>query len=182
MTTDAAPASRNERALRKEALIEATVDRVWDAWTTRDGIVGFLAPDAEIDARVDGAFHIFFDPEAAEGSKGADTMRYLALQTNRLLSFDWNAPPHLAVVRQQRTVVVLRFEARDERTRITLHHVGWGDVDGVDGVEWDAAFRYFDHAWDLVLGQLQERLAPGGRPRDWAAWLARLRASRADPV
>ena len=37
-----------ERAIDKEVTVAATVDEVWDAWTTRAGIVGFFAPDAKI--------------------------------------------------------------------------------------------------------------------------------------
>jgi uncharacterized protein YndB with AHSA1/START domain len=164
-----------ERAIDKDVLVDASVDRVWEAWTTRAGIIGFFAPDAEIDPRVDGAFHIFIDPYAPPGEKGADTMRYLALQPKTMLSFDWNAPPSLPKIRQQRTVVILRFAAAGTQTRLTVHHVGWGDPNGVDGAEWDATFRYFDRAWDKVLGNLQKRFAAGGKPIDWTDWLKDLK-------
>ena len=107
--------------------------------------------------------------------KGADTMRFLALQPMTMLSFDWNAPPSLPTIRGQRTVVVLRFEAQGERTKLTLHRGGWGDPAGADGREWDAAYRYFDRAWGTVLGNLQKRYAPGGKPMDWTEWLKSLK-------
>ncbi len=84
----AGPTLAMERAIEKEVLVDATVDQVWEAWTTRAGILGFFAPDAEIDARVDGAFHIFMNPYGEPGMKGADTMRYLAIQPKTMLSFD----------------------------------------------------------------------------------------------
>lgn len=174
----AARADAVERALDKDVLIDADVDQVWAAWTTRDGIVGFFAPDAEVDPHVDGAFHIFIDPYAAPGGKGADTMRFLAIQPKTMLSFDWNAPPSMPIVRAQRTVVVLRFQAVGDRTRLTLHHTGWGDPDGIDGKQWDVAYHYFDRAWDHVLGNLQRRFAPGGGPQDWTEWLEQLRTDR----
>ena len=89
-----------ERALNKEVVVAAPLAAVWQSWTTKAGIEAFFAPEAEIDARVDGAFHIHMDPLGAPGMKGADTMRYLALQPMKMLSFDWNAPPHLAEVRE----------------------------------------------------------------------------------
>ncbi len=165
-----------ERALDKEVLVDAPVDRVWEAWTTRDGIVGFFAPDAEVDPRPDGAFHVFINPYAEPGLKGADTMRFLAVQPKTMLSFDWNAPPSLSHVRGQRTVVVLRFKPVGQKTRLTLHHTGWGDPDGADGKEWDATYRYFDKAWDHVLANLKQRFAPGGGPQDWTEWLKQLKA------
>jgi uncharacterized protein YndB with AHSA1/START domain len=173
------PAQAAERAIDKEVVVDAGVDTVWAAWTTRDGIVGFFAPDAEIDPRVDGAFHIFINPYAPAGMKGADTMRYLAIQPKTMISFDWNAPPSLPAVRGQRTVVVLRFEPVGDKMRLTLHHVGWGDSNGADGKEWDAAYRYFDKAWGTVLGNLQKRYGPGGKPVDWSDWLKQMKGDEA---
>jgi uncharacterized protein YndB with AHSA1/START domain len=158
-----------ERALDKQVLVQATPEQAWAAWTTREGITSFFAPDAEIDARVGGAFHIHIDPLAQPGSRGADDMRYMALQPPRMLSFDWNAPPSLPEARQQRTFVVVRIApVSATETRVSLRHSGWGD-----GGEWDKAYQYFDQAWDKVLGNLQTRFEKG--PIDWTDWLAQLR-------
>ena len=77
-------------------------DQAWEAWTTREGIRSFFAPDALVEPRVGGAFHIHMDPGGAPGMKGADEMRFMALQPKKMLSFDWNAPPHLPEARAQR--------------------------------------------------------------------------------
>ncbi len=161
-----------ERALDKEIVVDATLGETWAAWTTRAGIVSFFAPDAEIDARVGGAFHIYMDPGAPPGSKGADDMHYMALEPQQMLSFDWNAPPSLPAARGQRTFVVVRLRPLDEHhTAVTLHHTGWGD-----GGDWDKAYAYFDRAWPLVLGNLKQRFETG--PKDWSAWLKQLDDSR----
>ena len=168
-------AAATERAIDKEVVVNATLDEAWAAWTTREGIVSFFAPDAEIDARVGGAFHIHIDPGGAPGMKGADEMRYMALQPKKMLSFDWNAPPSLPEARQQRTFVVLRFAAVDDKTtRVTLHHTGWGD-----GGEWDKTYAYLDRAWGGVLGNMKKRFEQG--PQDWTVWLKQLEESRAKP-
>ena len=79
--------------------------------------------------------------------KGADDMRYMALQPPSMLSFDWSAPPSVPEIRRQRTFVVVRIEPTGERTsRVTLHHTGWGT-----GGEWDRTYAYFDRAWGNVL-------------------------------
>jgi uncharacterized protein YndB with AHSA1/START domain len=164
-----------ERALDKEVVVNATVDQVWESWTTREGIVGFFAPDARVEARPGGPFQIYFDPGAEPGLKGADDMRYLALQPKKMLSFDWSAPPSLPEARAQRTVVIVRLEPlTPSTTRVTLHHVGWGD-----GGEWDKAFAYFDRAWSGVLANLRGRYDKG--PYDWTAWLEQLRKMRETP-
>lgn len=163
-----------ERAIDKEVVVSATLDQAWDAWTTREGIRSFFAPDAVIEPRVGGAFHIHMDPGGAPGMKGADDMRYLALQPKKMLSFDWNAPPHLPEARAQRTFVVVRFAPVDDKTtRVTLHHTGWGE-----GGQWDQAYAYFDRAWGNVLANLKKRYDSG--PYDWTEWLRQLDAWRAE--
>lgn len=166
-------AAAAERALDKEVVIAATLDQAWDAWTTREGIVGFFAPDAVVQPRVGGAFHIHVDPGAPAGAKGADDMRFMAVQPKKMISFDWNAPPSLPEARAQRTFVVVRFHAlTDKTTRVSLHHTGWGE-----GGEWDKAYAYFDRAWGNVLANLGKRFDSG--PYDWTAWLKQLDAFRA---
>jgi uncharacterized protein YndB with AHSA1/START domain len=166
----AGPVHAAERAINKEVVIRATVDQTWDAWTTREGIVSFFAPDARIEPRVGGLFEIHINPYAAPGLKGGDDMRFMALQPKRMLSFTWNAPPSLPQARAQRTLVILRFAAADAgQTRVTLHHTGWGE-----GGEWDRAFDYFERAWGNVLASLKKRF-DDDQPVDWTAWLEQMR-------
>jgi len=164
------PVHAEERALHKEVVVQAPLADVWNAWTTSEGIKTFFAPDAHVEARADGPFEIYINPYAEPGMKGADGMRFLAVQPMSMLSYTWNAPPSLAEARKQRTVVIVRFAPVSGReTRVTMTHVGWGD-----GGEWDKAYGYFDKAWDHVLANLQKRFAEG--PIDWSEWLSRLRA------
>ena len=164
-----------ERALDMDVVVDAGVDQLWEAWTTREGITSFFSPDAHIEPRVGGAFQIYMDPGAEAGMRGADDMRYLALQPKKMISFDWNAPPSLPEARQQRTFVIVRFEpVTDKTTKVTLHHVGWGD-----GGEWDKSYAYFDRAWGYVLGNLKARFDKG--PMDWKPWLEQLRKGREAP-
>jgi uncharacterized protein YndB with AHSA1/START domain len=175
LAATSAVAFAQERAIDKEVVVPAPVAAVWQSWTTQAGIESFFAPEAEVEARVDGAFHIHIDPLGAPGMKGADTMRFLALQPMKMLSFDWNAPPSLPEARQQRTFVVVRlFDVDGKATRVTLHHTGWGD-----GGEWDKAYAYFDRAWGNVLGNLKKRHESG--PIDWTAWMEQLRKMHAPP-
>ena len=87
-----------ERAIDKEIVVAAPAQVVWQSWTTKAGIESFFAPEAEIDAKVGGAFHIHINPFGEPGMKGADDMRFMALQAPAMLSFDWNAPPTFASI------------------------------------------------------------------------------------
>jgi uncharacterized protein YndB with AHSA1/START domain len=149
--------------------VKAPVSAVWTAWTSNDGLTSFFAPEAEVDARPDGAFHIFMDPYGKPGMKGADTMQVLALEHEKMLSFTWNAPPHLPEARAQRTVVILRFAPDGDNTELTLTHLGWGSSG-----EWPKARAYFEKAWPNVLKNLQVRFETG-KAYDWTAWREQLR-------
>ena len=123
----AVPAQAAERAIDKEVVVPAALDAAWAAWTTREGIVSFFSPDAVVDAKVDGAFHIYINPLAEPGMKGADDMRFLAVQPTQMISFDWNAPPHLPEARAQRSFVIVRFFVIDDKkdrksTRLNSSH------------------------------------------------------------
>lgn len=135
-------AQADERRIVKEGVVAAPVEAVWKAWATSEGITSFFAPEAVVDARPDGAFDIHMNPYAAPGLKGADGMRVMAVQENKLLSFTWNAPPHLAEARAQRTFVTVRLQPEGTGTKVSITHSGWGD-----GGQWDQAYDYFDKAW-----------------------------------
>lgn len=125
-----------------------------------------------MDPKPDGRFFIHFDPFAPPGLKGADDMRVLAVQPPQMLSFTWNAPPHLPEARPQRTVVIVRLEPEgDAKTRVRLSHLGWGS-----GGQWDQTFAYFDRAWGRVLENLTRRFVEG--PVDWSPFLAKLREAQ----
>lgn len=149
------------RSLIKEIIIPADRKKVWTAWTTKDGLETFFAPEVNIELQLFGHYEILFFPENEPGKRGAEGNRIMAIEPYRMFSFTWDAPPHLPNVRQQRTLVVLKFEKKDqEKTRVELCQTGWGDSQ-----EWQAAYDYFSQAWEVVLERLKLRFEKG--PIDW---------------
>jgi uncharacterized protein YndB with AHSA1/START domain len=71
------PSRSPERVIHAETIVNASLDRAWDAWTTEEGIKSFLAPACNIDAHVEGPYEIFFDPEAEPGRRGAEDAKIL---------------------------------------------------------------------------------------------------------
>jgi hypothetical protein len=64
-------------------------------------------------------------------------------------------------VRKERTWVVIRLQALEpKKTRVSLIHLGWQA-----GEQWQQALKYFDRAWDVVLGRLVYRFQ--NKPIDW---------------
>ena len=151
-----------ERIIRKEAVVNGSLKDVWDAWTTSKGAEAFFAPRANIRLEIGGAYELFFDLDAPEGSRGSEGMKILSFLSMEMLSFDWNAPPQYPSVRRsQHTWVVVQFYPIGlNQTRVRLTHIGWKE-----GEEWDKVFQYFKRAWDVVLGRLEYKFL-GGRI-DW---------------
>jgi uncharacterized protein YndB with AHSA1/START domain len=159
-----------DRTIVKQVVVKAPLDAVWKAWTTSEGIVSFFAPEAKVEARPGGAFHVHFNPYAKPGLKGADDMTVLAVQEKEMISFTWNSPPHLAEVRPHRTSVQVRLKSLSpDETQVRLVHGGWGV-----GGQWDSSFKYFDGSWGRVLANLQKRFADG--PIDWSPFLKQVKA------
>lgn len=162
-------AAAQERAISSKVVVPASLDDTWAAWTTTEGIKSFFAPDAKVEARVDGPFEVYMNPYGVPGMKGADGMRFLAVEPRSMITFTWNAPPTMPNVRKQRTYVTVRFRSTGPKTtEVSLYHGGWGE-----GPEWDRAFAYFEKAWTNVLVSLEERFVKG--PYDWSEWLKRMK-------
>jgi len=142
--------------------VPASLHEVWSAWTTEAGASTFFAPACRIDVRPGGAYELYFNPDAEPGTRGGEGMIVLAVQPETMLSFTWNAPPHLPTVRGQMTHVTVRLDPVGEHTtHVQLNHDGWGS-----GGEWDQAHAYFVRAWgQVVLPRLKYRFEHG--PIDW---------------
>ncbi len=151
-----------ERVISGDITVNTGISDVWNAWTTKEGIKSFFAPDCKIEIRVDGKYEILFLSDAEDGKRGSEGCVILGIQKNKLLSFSWNAPPELQEARKQKTFVIIRFtEVDNNHTKVDLTHIGWGE-----GGEWDAAYDYFKRAWlKVVLPRLKYRFDVG--PVDW---------------
>lgn len=155
----AAESASWQRSLRKQVTVAAPLAEVWNAWTTTEGVTGFFAPAARVEARVGGPYEIYFGPSQPEGQRGSEGCKVHSVAPMKLLVFEWNAPPSIPAIRNSgvHTLVYIELEeAGPGRTRVTMTHTGWGV-----GEDWDKTYAYFDRAWDAVLSNLSYRFAVG---------------------
>ncbi len=152
-----------EREIRKETEVPATINEVWETWTTTEGVKTFFSSAAKVELRIGGPYEIYFLLDQPYGLRGSEGCHILSFLPQKMLSFEWNAPPSFGELRGIHTHVVLEFETVGEkRTKVTLLHVGWGE-----GEDWNKLYDYFDKAWDYVLGNFKKRFEEG--PLDWSA-------------
>lgn len=154
----AMPHPDTTRVLQKEITIETTVDRVWKAWTTEEGI-RFASPISDIDLRPDGPYELFLNlPPDAQGRRGAEGSRVLTVLPKELFVFDWTFPPQVPNLRMSgtKTHVAIFFATVPGGTRVRLVQYGWGD-----GPDWEAGYRYFDEGWSTILQGMKAHLESG---------------------
>ena len=139
------------RSFTVESVVNAPPHDVWTAWTAADQIATWWGPpDTKIDFRVGGAFEILFNMDEPYGRQGSEGCVYLGYIPDELISFTWNAPPHLTL-REAHTWVVLRFSPVEDGTLVRLTHTGF-----LTGDDWDAYIDYFRSAWVYVLSLLSK--------------------------
>jgi uncharacterized protein YndB with AHSA1/START domain len=140
------------RSLRKEVEVAVPPGVAWSAWASAEGIATWWnPPGSRIELRVGGPFELFFSLESPDGSRGSEGCRYLSYVPGEMISFTWNAPPHLPL-RESHTWVVITFTpANESRARTRLVHTGF-----LEGEDWDDYMAYFDDAWSRVLERFAE--------------------------
>ncbi|MBC8386186.1 MAG: SRPBCC domain-containing protein [Candidatus Cloacimonetes bacterium] len=141
-----------DKHIYQEIVIPARLAAVWNAWTVKEELTKFFAPEAEIEMKIGGKYEMYFLLKNPVGSRGGEGNRILSFVPQKMLSFEWNAPPNFPNVRQEKTWCVLFFDKLDlNSTRIRFYHLGWQEGD-----EWDQVYDYFQKAWDSVLGNLKK--------------------------
>ncbi|HSL16778.1 MAG TPA: SRPBCC domain-containing protein [Methylomirabilota bacterium] len=145
-----------ERILRKEITIRASLDEVWTAWTTSEGLTPVSAK-SNVELRVGGPYEWFLDLEPDEnGLRGGQGSRVLAFLPGEVLAFEWTFPPAIPSLREAgaTTQVVIQLdEPADGVVRVRFAQLGWAE-----GEDWDQGYSYFDKAWDWVLDRMKESL------------------------
>lgn len=150
------------KRLHKEAVVTASLDAVWHAWTTSEGIASFFSPESNIELRIGGPYELFMsmtEPDES-GLRGSEGCKVLSFIPREMLSFEWSFPPKVPTLRNAhaKTHVVLRFEELPGgKVRVRFDQLGWKD-----GADWDAGYAYFDKAWSWVLANLQKHFEEKG--------------------
>jgi uncharacterized protein YndB with AHSA1/START domain len=139
-----------EKALRFEVIVPGSLDQVWAAFTTNDGLAAWLWRDVRVDARPGGDWLALFP-----GSTGGGTI--VSLAPKRQLVIAALAPDRFPTVRKERTRATFEFAAvTPDSTDVTLVQTGWKAGD-----EWDAAYDYLADGNSELLNQLYQRFVTG---------------------
>ena len=159
--TYAAQTDVSTRAIVKEAKLAATADHVFSLWSSSSAMATWWATESRIDLRPGGFYELYFLMDAPLGLRGGEGCRVLSYLPGRMLTFSWNAPPHLARTRALPTWVVLEFQPEASDCRFRLTHLGWPNSEWDEPEsQWPETYAYFDAAWGRVLERLASHLSP----------------------
>jgi uncharacterized protein YndB with AHSA1/START domain len=140
-------------ALIIELSIPAPVHEVWEAFTTKEGLSSWLAPDVSVELKPGGDWLVKFP-----GSTGGGTI--VSFVPEEELVLNALAPDRFPNVRAARTRAVFTFKPNGDNTLVRLSQTGWQR-----GAEWDAAYEYLAAGNAEMLGMLHHRFVAG--PTDW---------------
>lgn len=143
------------RVIHEQITLNAPPEKVYQLWTTEQGLISFFAPECKIEIKPLGAFEMYFLLNNKYGDKGSEGCKVLSFVPNRMLSFTWNAPPHLPLARKELSTVVVIFfhDAGNNKTNLELFNHGYPE-----GGEFDLALEYFKKAWVNVLESLRIKI------------------------
>jgi uncharacterized protein YndB with AHSA1/START domain len=152
ITKDAIP----HQSFKLEITVPATVEAVWQAFSTSDGLSTWLTPGAVVDLRKGGEWTAHFPG----GKTGGGTI--LSFIPRREMVLSAMAPEWFPTVRAERTTATFRFLPQGPgSTRVQLEQTGWKQ-----GEEWNKAYDYLAQGNAQLLETLRRRFVDG--PLDWA--------------
>lgn len=142
--------------IKQEITINASKEIVWWAWTLSERVVQWFAPGAHIEAKLGGAYELFFIPNNPDqmSTKGC---RITQFEPQSRLSFTWKGPDDFASLMNDdgalTAVHVTLSEDGEYSTKVTLEHAGWEE-----GTEWEKAIEWHQMAWNQVLSSLKSSI------------------------
>ena len=111
-----------------EGIIDASVETVWAAWTTDEGLRSWLAPHASMNLRVGGLMRTNYDPAGVLGDAQTIENTILSFDPGRMLSIKVAKTPAGFPFEQavEKMWTVIYFEPIDpEQTRLRVIGLGF---------------------------------------------------------
>lgn len=163
ITSAMVPTAEGEQALRQSLVVEASLDTVWDLFTTDAGVSAWMAPVGNVNLRNGGAIRTNYDPCAAPDSSGWIENRIVNFVPRRFLTLQADLEHQREAAWMNEAIYarradlysVIEFEAAGEdSTRITIWGLGYGT-----GPEWETILSFFTAGNAWTFGQLRKALS-----------------------
>ena len=151
-----------ELVLIQEVRLAAPVEKVWDAYATGDGWMGWAVPKAEVDLRVGGTILTQYDTTAEIGDPGTNTLHIVNYVPRRLMTLraeiGENWPQIMKEDAENLTNVILFESTSPDSTRILSFGIGYRQAP-----EYDQLMQFFVSANEKLLANLKRYVEQGVR-------------------
>lgn len=140
------------KSISTSCKVNTSAKEVWNKWTTAKGLRSFFGKENNIDLRIGGPYEIYYLMNNEEGYRGSEGCKILSFLPQKMISFTWTAPPQFKSVRNEKNqtwVVLFIDEIEPQKTKITIHHLGWPSNN-----KWDKVYKFYQHAWGFILNGL----------------------------
>jgi len=152
--------AQDDHRLVHEGLVNAPLDQVWAAFTTKAGLESWMVAHAEIELKIGGTMKTQYDPKGTTDDAKAIANTILSYEPMRMLSFKVTKAPQgfpfpNAIIRMW---TVIYFEAQGEKaTRVREISMGFGEDD-----ESSKMREFFNRGNAATMEHLQKRFAKEG--------------------
>ena len=165
--TDIIEKGQDELFLKQSIVLDADVETVWQAFTTAEGVTGWMAPVAAVDFRIGGSLRTHYGVDAQIGDPGTVLLHIANYAPNRFITLQADADnaalPPIAKANAHRLFNIIEFNALpDERTEVVTWGIGYGA-----GEEWQQMIGFFVQGNEWTLGKLAAFI--NGNRTDWEA-------------
>ncbi|GJM26418.1 MAG: hypothetical protein DHS20C16_28330 [Phycisphaerae bacterium] len=153
-----------ERIVIQEVLIDASVAKVWKAYTTDDGWTAWASPAAKIDLRAGGTIRTHYTPTAKIGDAGTNTLHIINYVPEKVLTLQAELSERWPDVMKQdadNLMNVIVFESLGKkRTRLLSYGVGYRDDPA-----YDKLMEFFVPANEGLFAKLIDYVENGRRAK-----------------
>ncbi len=144
-------------ALIHEGVVAAPVDKVWAAFTTREGQESWMVAHSDIELKVGGRMRTHYDPKGVLGDAKTIENTVLSLDAPRMLSIQVNKVPEgfpFPVEIKAMWTVIYFVPSGPDATLVRIVSQGFGDDEKSQKM-----LAYFDGGNAYTLKKLQQRFA-----------------------
>lgn len=138
-----------------EGIIDAPLDEVWAAMTTKEGLESWNVAHAEIELKVGGKMLTHYDPKGKIGDPGTIENTILSFEPKHMFSIKATKPPENFPLKEAIKSVwtVMYFdEIGPKQTRCRVIMLGYGDDDDSKQLR-----KFFEAGNAYTLKKLQKR-------------------------
>ena len=153
-TSELLETEAGELVLYQSIVINTSIDKVWNAYTTSEGWMTWVAPKAKVDLKIGGLIQTQYDPKANIGDPGTNTLRIINYVPMKVLTMQADLSERWPEVMKRDAKdlmnVVIFKEISDDQVQIDSYGVGYRK-----SPEYDNLMKFFIPANEQLLTNLK---------------------------